>query len=73
MNNLQPTAAKCRNVIKHFYGRISRQQSHLAAKIRAQIYVVASGVWRTAYGVQHMVVVTAVAAYITSTPGVMRY
>ena len=25
----------CRNVIKYFYSRISRQKSHLAAKIRA--------------------------------------
>ena len=63
----QFTAAKCRNVIKHFYGRISHQQSHLAAKIHAQIYVAACGVWRTEYGVQHVVVVTAVAAFITST------
>ena len=58
-------AANCRNVIKHFYGRISRHQSHVAAKIRAQIYIAASGVWRTAYGVQRIVVVTAVVAFIT--------
>ena len=66
-------AAKCRNVIKHFYGHISRQQSHLAAKIHAQIYVAASGVWRTAFGVQQMVVVTAVAAFIRSTPGEIHW
>ena len=33
-----------------------------------ETYVAASGVWRTRHGVQHMVILTAVAAYITSTP-----
>ena len=66
----QFTAAKCRNVIKHFYGRISRQQSHLAAKYARKFtsLPVAYGILRTAYS---MVVVPAVAAFITSTPGVL--